>query len=429
MLPDSRTSPRTRPAIAGETFIRPLMLMMFLYFVIGFITELNDVLIPHFRDLFHLSNAVALLVQLSFFGAYFVMSLPCSHLVAVLGYQRSIALALVMMGSGLFLFVPASYVAHYWMFLGALFIVGSGLALLQVAINPYVGALGRDETAAARLNLAGGFNSIGGTLAPRIGAALIFIAAGASAEELAHSLRLSYLTLAVLCFAMAAMAWLVRLPKLLEEKASESRDSAGLAGAWAFRRLRYGTGAIFAYVGAEVAIGSLMINFFAQTRMGGLSHLDAARYVSMYWGGAMLGRFVGAYVLRYVSAQRALVCVSLAAMAALLVVMTQHGSLARAALVSCGLFNSVMWPCIFPLSLKGMGRYTTQGSGLLVMMVVGGAIVPEIQGWVADLVGYGPSFLVVCLCYAYILYFAIRVGSMNGNALSTHDVMIPVETV
>jgi FHS family L-fucose permease-like MFS transporter len=403
---------------AGETAKRnytvPLALMVSLYFGIGFITALNDILIPHFKDLFHLTNVKALMVQLCFFGAYFVMSLPSGSIVGKIGYKRGIVVALTVMGIGLLLFLPASVIIFYPLFLFALFVVGSGLALLQVAINPYVGALGAPETAAARLNLCGFLNSFATTIAPKIGAAFIFIAAGASAAELAQSVRMPYVILAVCAFAMAVLTAFVDLPKLLEG-GSEGGDSS-YGGALRFSHLRLGALAIFFYVGAEVAIGSVMINFLGQPSMGGLSHEAAAKYVSLYWGGAMCGRLIGFFAMQKIRARPALVFVS--SIASLLIVtgILTHGHVAMWAIVACGLFNSVMWPCIFPMSVEGLGRFTSHGSGILIMMVVGGAIVPEVQGLLADKFGYQPSFAIVLVCYLYILFFALR-GYRNLNAV------------
>ena len=459
-----------------KSYTGPLMLMVSLYFGIGFITALNDILIPHFKDLFHLTNVKALMVQLCFFGAYFVMSLPSGSIVGKIGYKRGIVLALTVMGIGLLLFLPASVMIFYPLFLFALFVVGSGLALLQVAINPYVGALGAPETAAARLNLCGFLNSFATTIAPKIGAAFIFIAAGASAAELARSVRMPYVILAMCAFAMAVLTAFVDLPKLLEGRPGGGDSSYG--GALRFSHLRLGALAIFFYVGAEVAIGSVMINFLGQPSMGGLSHEAAAQYVSFYWGGTMIGRLIGFVVLsgafvnnvraqrlvtvvsiiafllvlagiftrgylptwttllcasvvpvaflvrRRVEAQRALVFVS--SIASLLVVtgILTHGYVAMWAIVACGLFNSVMWPCIFPMSVEGLGRFTSHGSGILIMMVVGGAIIPEVQGFLADKFGYQPSFAIVLLCYLYILFFALR-GHRNLNAVEATDSLNP----
>ena len=386
------------------SYVLPMTLMVSLYFSIGFITALNDILIPHFKLLFSLNNVHALLVQFCFFGAYFLMSLPSGKIVGRIGYKRGIIVALCTMGVGLLLFVPASIAISYPVFLFALFVVGSGLALLQVAINPYVGALGKPESAAARLNLCGGLNSLATTIAPKLGATFIFVATGATAAELARSVRTPYVILAAFAFMVAIVTYFVHLPELIEKSPESSTDRGG---AWQFTHLRLGALAIFTYVGTEVAIGSILINFLGQPAMGSLSRGAAAGYVSLYWGGAMVGRFIGAYALIHVRAERALAAVATSALVLVATAIFGHGHVAMWAIVSCGLFNSVMWPCIFPLSLKGLGRFTGQGSGLLVAMIVGGAIIPMAQGWLADKFGYQPSFIIVLLCYAYLIYFAL----------------------
>ncbi len=386
-------------------YLLPLALMVSLYFVIGFITSLNDILIPHFKDLFHLKIVEALLVQFCFFGAYFVMSLPCGWIVGKIGYKTSIVVALAIMGMGLLLFLPASMIVFYPLFLFALFVVGSGLALLQVAINPYVGALGPPETAASRLNLCGGLNSLATTIAPRIGAFFIFVGAAATTAELAMSVRMPYVILAAGAFAMAGITALVHLPRLIETNTGSSKVEGS---AWKVSHLRLGAVAIFCYVGAEVAIGSIMINFLGQPSMGGLSHSEAAHYVSYYWGSAMIGRFIGFVAMQKIRAEKGLAFVALMGMLFVGTGIIAHGQLAVWAIVCCGLFNSIMWPCIFPLSVRNLGPLTSQGSGVLVTMVVGGAVIPEIQAYLADAFGYQPSFIVVLLCYAYILFFAVR---------------------
>lgn len=390
-------------------YLTPLILMLSLYFGIGFITAMNDVLVAHFKDLFHLTNLRALLVQSAFFGAYFLLSLPSGWIVGRIGYQRGIVAALGTMGTGLLLFYPASILITYPLFLLALFVVGCGLALLQVAINPYVGALGSSDKAASRLNLAGFFNSLAGTLAPWVGGRFIFVAIGAGTAALAGSVRLPYLVLAALAFFMALLTRTVHLPAVIATQ-GELRGNAGAGGrsVWQISHLRLGAIAIFTYVGAEVAIGSLLINYLGQPSMGGMSHKEAARYVSLYWGGAMVARLVGFFALRHVRQARALALVSALAAVFTATAVVAHGSLALWAIVSCGLFNSIMWPCIFPMSLEGLGTLTNKASGLLVTMVVGGAVVPALQGLLADHFGYQRSFLIVFACYLYVLFFALH---------------------
>jgi FHS family L-fucose permease-like MFS transporter len=411
------------------SYLLPMVLMVALYFSIGFITALNDILVPHFKDLFHLTNFLALLVQFCFFGAYFVMSLPSGWIVGRIGYNAGIIAALCTMSAGLLLFVPASVAISYPLFLFALFVVGSGLALLQVAINPYVGALGNPETAASRLNICGFFNSLATTIAPRVGAALIFIAAGATAAQLAHSVRAPYIGLAVFALALAAITGFVRLPRLLEQPINVLAPKPE-GSAWQFVHLRLAAAAIFFYVGAEVAIGSILIAFLGQPAMGALSHKDAAWFVSAYWFSAMVGRLVGSFALIRIRAERGLAAVAIAGVVLVAVTLFGHGPLAIWAIVLCGLCNSIMWPCIFPLGLKGLGPFTSQGSGMLVMMVVGGAIIPEIQGFLADHIGYQHSFVVVLLCYAYLIYFAVSGYKVRQPRFaSVPDFIAPVDAV
>lgn len=399
-----------------QSFAVPIALIVSLYFGIGFITALNDILVPHFKDLFHLSNVAALLVQFCFFGAYFVMSVPSGWIIGKIGYKRGIIAALSTMGFGLLLFQPAARIIFYPLFLLGLFIVGSGLALLQVAVNPYIGALGTPETAASRLNLAGGLNSLAGTIAPRVGAIFIFIAAGATTAQLAHSVQTPYLILAICAFTMAVATAFVRLPEVIARRTAE--DASGVS-AWSFRHLKLGALAIFFYVGAEVTIGSLLINFLGQPSMGSLNHSAAARYVSLYWGGAMVGRFIGFFALRSIRAQRALATVSSAALVLIALTLIGHGHVAMWAVVSCGLCNSIMWPCIFPLALEGLGKATSQGSGILVTMVVGGAIIPLLQGMLADSFGYQHSFALVLICYGYVLFYALSGHKFSLRAETT----------
>lgn len=403
---------RTSAASAEGKYTVQLALIVALFGGIGFITAMNDVLVPHFKDLFQLTNVKALLVQFAFFGAYFMLAIPSGKIVGRIGYRNGMVAAMAVIGCGLMLFLPASLLITYPLFLFALFVVGCGLALLQVAVNPYISALGDPSKAASRLNLAGGLNSLGGTIAPHVGAAFIFVAAGATTAELARSVRMPYVILGLMAFAMALVVRLVHLPEIIPQAEAGEKLSGS---AWDFRQLRFGLLGIFFYVGAEVTVGSLIINYLGQPSMGSMPHLQAAKYVSLYWGGAMVARFIGFVALRHVKQSHALAFVSAFGVMAITLAILGHGSPAMWAIVSCGLYNSVMWPCIFPMSIEGLGKYTSQASGLLVMMIVGGAVVPEIQGWVADHYGYQRSFLVVLVCYAYVLFFALN-GHKPGKS-------------
>jgi FHS family L-fucose permease-like MFS transporter len=423
---DSRVNTSTG---AQGSYFAPMVLMVSLYFSIGFITSLNDILVPHFKDIFHLTNTLALLVQFCFFGAYFVMSIPAGLIVGRIGYKSSMIAALCTMAAGLFLFVPASIAISYPVFLFALFVVGSGLALLQVAINPYVSVLGAPERGAWRINICGIFNSSATTIAPRVGAIFIFIAAGATTAQLAHSVRMPYVILGCFTLLVALITALVPLPALIETGTKET-SAKGEGSAWSFSHLRYGALAIFSSVGSEVAIGSILISFLGQPSMGGYTHAAAATFVSFYWGGTMAGRILGSVALLKVKSQHALLAVAGAAAVLVLITIFGHGPAAKWAIVSCGIFNSVMWPCIFPLAVKGLGKFTSQGSGILITMVVGGAVVPVAQGFLADHLGYQTSFAAVFCCYAYLVFFAVSGYKVRQPRFdSLPDYVPPVETI
>jgi FHS family L-fucose permease-like MFS transporter len=422
---ETLTHTQTEPS---QSYVVPMALMVTLYFSIGFITALNDILVSHFKTLFSLSNVRAMLVQFCFFGAYFVMSVPSGWIIRRIGYKPGIIVALATMGCGLLLFEPASILISYPLFLFALFVVGSGLALLQVAINPYVGALGSPDTAASRLNLCGFLNSGATTLAPKLGAIFIFVAAGATVAERAASVRMPYLVVAGFTFLVALVTLFVPLPEIIPTTDSNSTGEPEQGSAWQFTHLRFGALAIFTYVGAEVAIGSILITFLGQPSMGSIPPKVAAGYVSLYWGGAMIGRLIGTFALLKVPTKGALAAVSAVALVLVAITILGHGPVAMWSIVACGLFNSVMWPCIFPLSLRGLGKYTSQGSGILITMVVGGAMIPLAQGYLADTLGYQRSFLIVLVCYAYILFFALsgqRIRQPRFDSLP--DLTVPVD--
>ncbi|MFZ5844333.1 MAG: sugar MFS transporter [Pseudomonadota bacterium] len=432
------------PSLANSqiNYSVPLALMISLFFMIGFITVLNDVLIPSLKGLFALNRWQAMLVQFCFFIAYGVMSIPAGQLIQRIGYKKGLAVALATMATGLFLFVPASAIVSYEFFLFALFVVATGLTILQVAINPYIIALGPEATGAARLNMGGTANSTATFLGPIIGAAYILPHGISDPLEKAAAVKGPYLVLALVTVAIAVLLYFLKLPRL----ATEVDRSETLQGhAWQFQHLRWGAGAIFVYVGAEVAIGSVLILYFVEDhliRLGSdaIASLSpekaASSLVAYYWGSAMIGRFVGSIIGQKIAAEVMLRWA--AAIALLLVALALSGvflstwlemkvmvlnldpfsisfepisfPLSLFLLVLVGLFNSVMWPCIFPLALKNLGKHTSQGSGILVSMVAGGALIPLLQGYLAGLdgIGFQYSFAVVVACYLYILAFALR---------------------
>jgi FHS family L-fucose permease-like MFS transporter len=381
----------------------------------GLITSLNDILIPHLKAAFTLSYVQATLIQFSFFGAYFVMSLPSGWLVERIGYKRGIIVGLAVAGAGCVAFYPAAAAASYALFLGALFVLASGITLLQVAANPYVTILGPSRTASSRLTLTQAFNSAGTTLGPWIGANLILssVTGGSPAAE-AALVQWPYLGLAAVLFAIAVVFTMLRLPAVgAEERAAAGEEPA--ASLWSHRHLVLGVVAIFVYVGGEVAIGSLLVNFMADPSIGGLPEDVAGEYLSYYWGGAMVGRFIGALVMWFVRPGRVLAFNAAAAVVLLAVAISTQGETAMWSVLAIGLCNSIMFPTIFALALVGLGKHTGEASGALCMAIVGGAIVPVIQGYFADTVGIHYSFAVPIVCYLYILFYGLH-GSRPTRA-------------
>ena len=374
--------------------------MTCLFFFWGFITVLNDILIPFLKGSFDLNYTQAMLVQFCFFGAYFIVSPFAGKLIDKVGYQQGIVLGLLTTASGCVLFYPSAQLNVYVLFLFAFFVLASGITILQVAANPYVAALGPDKTAASRLNLAQASNSLGTTVGPIIGAALILGAATADAS----AVQGPYLILAVLLLVVAIMFRFIKLPRISSVESDEDSD----ASVWNHRSLVLGTLAIFLYVGGEVSIGSFLVNYFAESSIGGLSHAEAGEMVAYYWGAAMIGRLVGAAAMNYVAPTKYLSVNALIAIVMIIVSMNSTGSLAMWSILAVGFFNSIMFPTIFTLAVKGLGSLTSKGSGLVCQAIVGGALIPLLQGVVADMVGIQLSFIVPMLCYIYIGWYALR---------------------
>lgn len=409
---DRTASPRTALIVATT-----------LFFMWGFITVLNDVLIPHLKSVFALNYAQAMLVQFIFFGAYFVMSLPAGKVVALAGYRGGIVVGLGVTGMGALLFIPAAQWVSYPLFLFAFFVLASGITLLQVAANPYVCLLGEPRLASSRLNLAQALNSLGTTIAPALGGALILSGAVLGASELAQlaPAELSayrggqaalvtgpYIGIAITLFALAILVWLFRLPALTEATARADAGRHRFADVLGFRHVRLGVVAIFLYVGAEVSIGSFLINYLSMPTIGNISESTAAGYVSMYWGGAMLGRFAGFVLLRQLDPGRLLGAFASIAAVLVAVTMSSEGSIAVWSVVAIGLFNSIMFPNIFTLGIARMGAMTDKASSLLIMAIVGGAAVPLLQGLLADRIGVQHAFVLPLLCYLFIIFYGFR---------------------
>jgi FHS family L-fucose permease-like MFS transporter len=387
----------------------------------GFATVLNDVLVPHLKSIFDLSYAKVMLVQFSFFSAYFIFSMPAAKVIDAIGYQKTMVVGLFTMGLGALLFIPAATIVSYPLFLGALMVLAAGITALQVAANPYVAVLGPPATASSRLNLAQAFNSLGTTLGPYLGGALILSTVPKTAEairqmsavaqhayrvEEASSIKLPYLSVGITLMVLALAIALFKLPAMPQvERRGGAVPNQAL---WKYRHLVLGAVGIFVYVGAEVSIGSFLINYFSQPNIGNVSQLVAARYVAYYWGGAMVGRFIGSAVLQKVETGIALGVAAIIACLLLSVSMLTTGHLAMGSVILIGLFNSIMFPSIFTLGIAELGPLTGEGSGLLVMAIVGGAIIPVLQGVLADRIGIQHAFILPLLCYLYIVAYAFR---------------------
>lgn len=383
-----------------------------LFFMWGFITCLNDILIPHLKAVFNLTYVQAMLVQFCFFGAYFLMSLPSGYIVKKVGYKKGIVIGLLIAAVGCILFYPAASLHSYPVFLFALFVLASGITLLQVSANPYVSLLGSPKTASSRLTLTQAFNALGTTVAPSFGALLILDSASdafLTPAQNAESVQLPYLLLAAMLILLAGIfAWL-KLPDIMSEQKAEAEKSEAIEGsAWQYRHLVLGAVGIFMYVGAEVAIGSFLVSFLAQENIAGLKENVAAHYITYYFGGAMVGRFIGAAVMQKLPAGKVLGFNATMAIILVIIAMSTSGQLAMWSILLVGLFNSIMFPTIFSLALNGLGKHTAQGSGILCLAIVGGAIVPLLQGALADSVGVQLSYVLPILCYIFIVFYGLR---------------------
>ncbi len=408
----------------GVTNAAPLIIVTILFFMWGLLTSLNDVLIPHLKAIYTLTYVQAMLVQFCFFGAYFVISVPAGLLVKKIGYQSGAVTGLVVAAAGCAMFFPAAN-SGYWLFLFAFFVLAAGITILQVAANPYVTVLGDPKTASSRLTLTQAFNSLGTTIGPWLGGMLILSGAMMAvtdlnrmppAEQLAQraaeaaSVQLPYLALGAALIGLALFFALARLPKIVDAEREESATE--LPSIFAHRHLVLGAIGIFVYVGGEVSIGSFLINFFGENHIAALKPAEAAKYVSFYWGGAMIGRFIGFAVMRAVSPGKTLAFNAGAAILLITIAATTSGSLAMWAIIAVGLFNSIMFPTIFSMALSKLGPQTSQGSGILCMAIVGGALVPFAQGFLADTIGLQPSFFLPAACYAFILFYGLKYADM-----------------
>lgn len=501
-IPASNTSVTATSPEAGTSYGAPLATVTTLFFMWGFLTCLNDILVPHLKSIFDLGYAQVMLIQFAFFGAYFIFSIPSARIIDAIGYQRSMVVGLLTMGVGAFLFVPAASVPSFPLFLGALIVLAAGITCLQVAANPYVTVLGKPETASSRLNLTQAFNSLGTFLAPFFGGLLILSGAAltevqmkALSPEALHAYRLQqaasvktpYVGLGIALVLLAVAIGSFKLPKI--EHAQHKVGEKVSDSIWKHPNLIFGAIAIFVYVGAEVSIGSFLVNYFNQPDIGGLAEKIGASFVAFYWGGAMLGRFIGSNFLggaktKYMAlvtalavalillsyplesrmpagyepgvpnltwlawllvAGRPLFILVAIATATIAVVAALRGGKAKAntgillgicaiatsvlvaismltdgrmamwSIILVGFFNSIMFPSIFTLGVAELGPLTGDGSGVMIMAIVGGALIPVAQGAIADRIGIHHAFFLPVICYLYILFFALSGSRPNSE--------------
>ena len=461
-IPNSTT---TSSATNGQIYRGPFAIMTVLFFMWGFMTVWNDVLIPRFKEAFTLSYFQAMLVQFAFFGAYgigsliyYLVSMVSGDPINRLGYKNGVIIGLLIAAAGSALFYPAAVLASYSFFLVALFIVGLGFAMLQIAANPYVTILGPERTASSRLNLSQAFNSFGTTIGPIIGGWLIFTLFTTKTAHGADSVKIPYLGFAAVFVVLAVFFKFAHLP------AFTNREGISRGwGALAHPHTVLGMLAIFMYVGGEVSVGSAIINFLGTEKLGGLSHEEASRFLAYYWGGLMIGRFMGAFALSELrgwlkhtlvmlvpvaafctiwilagsasalhygvpltillvafflgeaSPQRMLCLFSGLIFALLVTGMMTTGETAKWSILGIGLFCSVMWSNIFALAIEGLGPLKSQGSSLLVMAILGGALLPPLQGAVADKFGIQTSFIVPMIAFGYIAFYGLY-GYRAGRA-------------
>ncbi len=423
---------RIQETAATPTYSRPLAIVTSLFFIWGFLTCMNDILVPHLKSIFDLSYARAMLIQFAFFSAYFLFSVPWSRIVNAIGYKTTMVIGLLTMAIGAFLFIPAASAISYPLFLTALLILAAGITGLQVSANPYVVLLGKPETASSRLDLTQAFNSLGTTIAPKLGGLLILSAAPLAIDRLrslspdalhayriqqAASVKMPYTVIGVALLLLAVLISTSKLPTI-ETATSRPGDRVN-DSIWKHPSLLQGALGIFAYVGAEVSIGSFLVNYFGLPEIAGLSAKTAAGFVSFYWGGAMVGRFVGAGLLQRFRPGYLLALCAIAAGFLVAASMLWSGHIAMWSILAVGFFNSIMFPTIFSLGEAELGPLSGSGSGILNMAIVGGAILPVIQGAIADQVGLHHAFVLPLVCYLYIVYYALSGSKPNSQRHTT----------
>jgi len=397
-------------ALTSPGYFLPFVIVTALFFIFGFITNLNMSLVPHLKAVFTLGFGWAMLVESAFFLAYFVFSSPTSKLIETIGYKRTMVVSLFIQVVGCLLFIPAAKLVSFPLFLTAIFVVGAGVTALQTSANPYVSILGPEGSSSIRLNLAQAFNSIGGTAAPFVAGAYILNDLGPNATQMqvADTVRVPYILIAAALLLLGLALAFMHLPHIAqtqEFRPGKEGDPILSRSIWSYKHTVLGALGIFFYVGVEVGLASIAVNYFLSQ---GISTAKTASFlVSLYWGGALVGRLLGAGIMTRVKAGKLLGIFGFAAAVLIAISMVSSGTVAIATLVLCGFFNSVMFPNIFTLGIAGLGPMTSKGSGLIMTAVVGGAIIPPLIGLLADRMSIQHSFIVPIICYLYIAYYGL----------------------
>jgi FHS family L-fucose permease-like MFS transporter len=400
----------TPPAQSTPSYTGPFITVAVLFFIFGFITNLNMALVPHLRSIFDLPYAWAMLAESAFFLAYFVFSSPTSKLIETIGYKRTMVVSLFIQVVGCLLFVPAAKLVSFPLFLTAVFIVGAGVTALQTAANPYVAILGPEHSAPVRLTLAQALNSLGGTIAPLVAGAYILTdpASLASKAAIADTVRGPYIAIAGGLLILGIAVAFMHLPHVAQTQTfrpAKEGDPILSRSIWGYKHTVLGAVGIFLYVGVEVGLASIAVNYFKS--QGVDSAKTASFLVSLYWFGALVGRLLGSWVLTKIKSNKLLGAFGFIAAALLVVSMFSSGSVAIWTVVLCGFFNSIMFPNIFALGIAGLGPMTSKGSGLIMTAVVGGAIVPLLLGAAADKMGIQHAFVIPIFCYLFIAYYGL----------------------
>jgi len=416
--PISSTSTIEGQADPGFNYRPALTLLATLFFMWGFITVINNTLLPHLKSVFDLNYTQTTLIESVWFIAYFFASIPSAKLIERIGYQKSLVVGLLIMAAGALGMVLAASLPSYGVTLIMLFVIASGITLLQVAANPYVAVVGPPATASSRLNLVQALNSAGTMLAPLFGAYLILgRSVGGTVKEGtvltpaqrladAHSVVLPYVLVAIVLAILAVVIARFPLPAMGSATSRVAKEERKHHSLWRHRNLVFGVPAIFIYLIAEIGVANLFVNFVSQPTIANLTHEQAGRYLTFLWGGMMVGRFVGSAIMQKVRAETVLAAFSIGAFVVMMITVFAHGPVAMWSLILVGLFHSIMFPTIFTLGIKGLGPLTEEGSGLLIMAIAGGALV-IIQGKIADSYGLQLSFLLTAACELYVLFYAL----------------------